>query len=371
MDTLHLHSDQSLTDGTADSLTARAAARKGDVCAEGGGLPRLVIRGERLESQTNPSNGERYQLVSKGSHTHLVAHPLPKVDGVAFAAITDYLNCTFPFHSSRLPDFFPQLFACLGEKFAPAKDRKRGLHGYTNSFTLGATSAFFAYGGQSGTGFLTIPGEACHMIPDWVALTVFLRDSLQGRITRWDGAVDDFEGGHPVDYAVKLYQEGKFTAGGNEPSCSQNGNWIKPDGKGRTLYIGKRENGKMLRVYEKGMQLGAAWHPWVRWEVEMHNVDRVIPWEVLLEPGKYVAGAYPNALNWVQEEMQRIRTLQKTATLSYEHLAHYASVAYGKLINVMLQVEGSPEKVLKKLSRSGLPSRLDLPPLPGIGKVMP
>lgn len=209
------------------------------------------------------------------------------------------------------------------------------------------------------------------MIPDWTALTKFLRDTLQGRITRWDGAVDDYEGGHTVDYAVQQYLEGKFTAGGNEPSCNQNGNWIKPDGKGRTFYVGKRENGKMLRVYEKGMQLGSAWHPWVRWEIEMHNVDRVIPWEVLLEPGKYVAGTYPNALGWIQEEMQRISTLQKTATLSYEHLAHYASVAYGKLINVMLQVEGSPEKVLKKLSRDGLPSRLDLPPLPGIGKMMP
>lgn len=90
-------SKQLLTDGIAASPTALAAAREGDACAEGGGLPRLVIRGESLEGQTNPDNGDRYQLVSKGGHAHLISHPLPKVDGVAFAAITDYLNCTFHF----------------------------------------------------------------------------------------------------------------------------------------------------------------------------------------------------------------------------------------------------------------------------------
>jgi DNA relaxase NicK len=48
--------------------------------------------------------------------------------------------------------------------------------------------------------------------------------------------------------------------------------------------VGKRKNGKLLRVYEKGKQLGDESSPWVRWELELHNRDRVIPWEVLLEP---------------------------------------------------------------------------------------
>lgn len=102
-----------------------------------------------------------------------------------------------------------------------------------------------------------------------------------------------------------MYDEGLFNCGGNQPGCEQRGNWRKPNGKGRTLYVGNRENGKMARIYEKGMQLGAPGHPWVRWEVELHNTDRVIPWEVLLEPGKFLAGTYPNALGWVQDEMQR------------------------------------------------------------------
>jgi len=191
-----------------------------------------------------------------------------------------------------------------------------------------------------------------------------LRDKYGARITRWDGAVDDYLGVHSVDYAVELYKAGMFSSGGNKPKCRESGSWLEPDGSGRTLYIGKRENGKMLRVYEKGMQLGAKWHPWVRWELELHNVDRYIPWDVLLEPGKYVAGSYPKALDWIQDEMQRIRTIQKTIEIGYDYLTHYASVAYGKHLNVMLEVEGSPEKVFAKLAREGIPRRIDILSIP-------
>jgi phage replication initiation protein len=99
--------------------------------------------------------------------------------------------------------------------------------------------------------------------------------------------------GYPsVDDAVQFYLTDQFTAGGNKPSCSQQGNWIEADGSGRTFYVGKRKNGKLLRVYEKGKQLGDNTSPWVRWELELHNRDRIIPWDVILEPGKYLAASY-------------------------------------------------------------------------------
>ena len=114
----------------------------------------------------------------------------------------------------------------------------------------------------------------------------------------------------------------------------------------------------MLRVYEKGMQLGGQWHPWVRWEVELHNKDRIIPWEVLLELGRFCVGCYPNALAWAQFEMSKIRTLQKQSKISYDHLIAYAAVAYGPLLNVMMEVKGSADAVLKKLHRAGTLRRL-------------
>jgi len=123
--------------------------------------------------------------------------------------------------------------------------------------------------------------------------------------------------------------------------------------------VGKRKNGKLLRVYEKGKQLGDPQSKWVRWELELHNRDRIIPWDVILEPGKFVAAAYP-CMSWVNDIQERIKTIKNTNKISYEHLTHYAQQAYGALINVMLEVEGSPEKVIERLKKPGIPSRLEL-----------
>lgn len=301
-----------------------------------------------------PSSNTGGKFPTEESAQHL-AHP--------YAAITDFLSCSFLFseRQSDITEFFQGLFDAFGPKFGPAVDRHKGLHGYKHSFSLGESSAMFAYGGQAGTGFLTLPGQACFLIDDWQRIIDFVSALPAARITRWDGAVDDHTGAHSVDHAVNAYLRGEFNAGGNTPSCNQHGNWIMPDGSGRTFYVGKRKNGKTLRVYEKGMQLGHLWHPWVRWEVELHNVDRVIPWSVLLEPGKFIVGCYPKALGWVRDEMSRIRTIQRQSQISYDHLVAYACRAYGPLINVMLEVEGNPDGVLARLFRSGTPRRLRHP----------
>jgi phage replication initiation protein len=73
------------------------------------------------------------------------------------------------------------------------------------------------------------------------------------------------------------YRQGLFGAGGRQPLLRQHGNWISPDRHGRTIEVGSRENGKRLCVYEKGMQLGAPWHPLTRWELSLGNKDRDIP----------------------------------------------------------------------------------------------
>ena len=323
--------------------------------------PRMVIRGESLQTTSENDSGESYEIFSIGGKPVPISTPLPKIDGEPYSAITDFLNCTFPFKEYHLDSVIFDLTTCLGSSFSPVKNRFKGLHGWEQSIQLGESKTFFAYGGQNDTAFISIPAEGCHMVSNWFDLTSLLKDKLKAKITRWDGAVDDYRGIYNVDLAVKLYEEGLFNAGGKTPSCNQVGNWLKPDGSGRTFYVGKRKNGKMLRVYEKGMQLGEKFHPWVRWELELHNTDRIIPFDVLLEPGKYVAGSYPNATSWIQEKMERIRTLQNTAKISYEFLTRCASLGYGKHINVMLEIEGSPEKVIDKLIRNGIPKRLDLP----------
>lgn len=348
------HSDSALAGAEAERQLASHAA---------GVVPGVVIPGERISDSQIPDSGESHLLFIQGKRLKIEAHPIPSIITPGYSAITDYLNCTFPFQadSMSLPNFFSDLAEVAGRQFSQVRNRGKGMNGYEKSFDLGDDGAKFCCVGQRDTALLMLPGKACHTIPDWPALITLLRDKYGARITRWDGAVDDFEGLHSVDWAVEQYKAGLFNNGGNKPSCKQNGNWIDPDGGGRTFYIGKRENGKMLRVYEKGMQCRHQWHPWVRWELELHNVDRVVPWEVLLYPGKYVAGAYPKVMTWIQEEMSRIRTVQNETQLSYEHLVRSASVAYGRLVNVMLEVEPSPGDVLEKLRKEGLPKRLQMP----------
>ena len=348
----HTTISDSGSDGSRAEGTAHVGAQRLMGSSKFGDTPRTVIRGESCQG-----NSIATPLGSaEGFHSLRGVHP--------FAAHTDWLNCTIPtegnpeFHNT----FIQQFFDIAGDLFAPVTELGAGLHGWKRSFKLNETCARLAIGGQNDTLFLSLPGHACTLIPldSWPVLATLLESHYGGRITRWDGAVDDYEGYYSVDWAVEQYRANQFNAGGNRPSCSLQGNWLDPDGSGRTFYIGKRKNGKLLRIYEKGKQLGDANSPWVRWELELHNRQREIPWQVLTEPGRYVAGAYP-CMRWVSGEASRIKTIQKSARISYSALVHYARQSYGPLISVMIEKEGSPEKVVEKLIRDGLPARLKLP----------
>jgi phage replication initiation protein len=121
--------------------------------------------------------------------------------------------------------------------------------------------------------------------------------------------------------------------------------------------VGKRKNGKLARIYEKGKQLGCPSNLWVRWEVELHSIDRTIPWEALTSPGVFVSGAYP-CFSWVSEQASRIRTVKTQDAISYARLKTAGALAYGTLINLMLEREGSAERVVELLRRDGVPKRL-------------
>jgi phage replication initiation protein len=323
------------TDGSASAQPPEAAGGAPD-------SPRQVIRGESSQEPQSP--------------------------GKVFGAFTDYLNVTFPLPSdwrNKAAAFFCRLADVVGPAFGRMESLGRGFHGYGESYAFERGHVRYAFGGQAGTGMFSIPGEGCALVPDWSELTRFLRDALHARITRWDGAVDDYNGVHSVDEAVQLYRAGAFNAGGRAPSCAVAGNWISEDQSGRTLYVGKRRNGKLLRVYEKGKQLGLGSSPWTRWEVELHNVDRVIPWEVIANPAPHIAGAYP-ALSWVSTLASRIPTLQRSDSISYNRLIFYAQVAYGQLIETMLSREAGDAEVLELLRRPGVPARLELTEALGI-----
>ena len=136
--------------------------------------------------------------------------------------------------------------------------------------------------------------------------------------------------------------------------------------RGKTLYVGQRQNGKLCRVYEKGKQLGDPNSPWCRVEVEYRGKSRVIPPDVLVRASSYLAGAYP-CLAYLSERQDKVRTLKRSAESGYARMIDCLRTQYGPALNVMLRVEGGdPFAVLDQAMRPGIPKRLVHLPVPGL-----
>ena len=97
--------------------------------------PRTVIRGERLTS--THKEGDSKEIAQT------IPAPVPKRDAEPQAALTDYLNTTFPFVSSEenIINLVKEFRFMLGDAFGSLKQRNGGLHGYKFSFDVGNTSA--------------------------------------------------------------------------------------------------------------------------------------------------------------------------------------------------------------------------------------
>lgn len=176
------------------------------------------------------------------------------------AVSTDWVDFTFPLEDSdqEINRFFRDFIELTGECFAPLASRGKGFNGWQRSYSLGNSKGVFAIGGQRGRATLSLSGQACtHIRHDgWPDIVSLIRDEYQGRMTRWDGAADDYQGIHSIEWALEQYKSRGFKSGGNRPRVTTHGDWINNEGRGRTLELGSRKNGKLVRVYEKGNQLG-------------------------------------------------------------------------------------------------------------------
>jgi DNA relaxase NicK len=292
-------------------------------------------------------------------------------------AFIDFLTVVIPARDifrfdkfSGLDDFAHAIqhyfLECLG--FNYDADMKAGRNGYKNHWKILVkthdkkleTVGFFAFGGNNDTICITLTGVACQTIDQ--AGFSFIRsfiEELKGKITRIDLAHDCLEGEVNLKTVREWYDTGLFRSSsrGKYPDCQ----FIDDcgSGKGCTLYVGSRESGKYFRAYEKGKQLGDKTSPWVRLELEILSKKRGIPYEILDNVSRYLAGGY-NCLEYLSKEQSKIKTLQKSEQISYHHLETYAKQSYGRFIDVMLQVyDGCPELVVEQLRRDdALPSRL-------------
>ena len=209
---------------------------------------------------------------------------------------------------------------------------------------------------HGGRARLDLSGSGCSRVCMWPAVRTYIEALDEAKLTRVDLAVDCLMGEFGVEDARDWYLSGEFHAGGRRPRHSLVGDWLDPH-YGRTLEIGRRENGKMLRAYEKGRQLGDSASPWTRFEVELRNVDRDLPLDVLTDCDRYFAGAYEALQRLLPVAGERIKTHQAEGEIALGQLVQFQRSAYGQLVNV-LRAKLPAGDVLDLLSREGLPRRL-------------
>jgi len=142
-----------------------------------------------------------------------------------------------------------------------------------------------------------------------------------------------------------------------EPSSSLAGDWLE-EKEGRTLYIGKAKNGKGLRAYEKGKQLGDLLSKWVRFEVQFGNRDRVLPFVILTETEKHFVAAYPALEQIVKCGGTSIKTTQTTAAISITTILDSIKRTYGKWLYVLRSSDIDVTDLVEGFTVTALPSRV-------------
>lgn len=329
--------------------SGRAAARAG-VAAEGGS-PRTVIRGESRQT----GNADRAQRM----------------------AIIDWLRFTFlPTGSTitaldQLKRYFALWFP-LPLNFVPAD---KGMFGYGSTFDLmiWIDGEFLkvgtvALGGEriGNTMMVDLTGKGCSLVSDWGAVHATMQD-LDARITRADTALDLMEG-FTLEQFDDLYLAGEFNCGGRIPSRRyfEGGDVNDLHAHGRSLYLGKKTNGKELCIYEKGKQLGDPDSEWLRIEIRFGNRDRVIPHEIVLDPTRFFAGGFVALETLVDSIKEKIKTQQppdlavEERTIVLKRLTHYLTAAYGKTIYQLAREMNMDYKALFDLLQvQGVPRRLE------------
>jgi len=275
--------------------------------------------------------------------------------------------------SDPSPDDLESLALFVDSIFGVGTFRCEPLRGGRNFFRFSlpfeAKAGFITWGGnnlvQDFSGFerrvesrvqVYVTGEGCERIKDWSRVHKALH-ALDARLTRVDVAFDDHDGLYSVDHAREKFLAGEFAGQGRPPKAQFIDDF--GNGKGRTLYVGSRENGKLFRCYEKGKQLGDQSSLWVRWEIQIGSQDREIPLAILLSPLPFLSGSYP-ALSFLSQITAVIRTCSEKLLISYTKLRRICRVQYGRLLNYAHRELGLDQAsaFLEFVTFDGYPARL-------------
>lgn len=261
----------------------------------------------------------------------------------------------------------------MGDDFADIHDTGVSRNRYHYTFRIGDPSmplgliGIHNFNADNPSILIMIYGEGTHVAETWWEfglyqwLTALNPDKspkvIDPKISRCDLAHDDIEGLYSsAELADESDTNGGFALTNKLPNVQHLGDWKRHEGRGRTLQVGSRSNGKLYRGYEKGKQLGNSESPWFRHEVELGNKSRIIPLDILLHPSEYFAGTYPYMTEIAQYATNqenfcstRIETIKKTMTISFHKSVQVVKHQFGRYMKVFRDIYQDDSEILEML----------------------
>lgn len=254
----------------------------------------------------------------------------------------------------------------MGDDFADIHDTGVSRNRYHYTFRIGDPSmplgliGIHNFNTDNPSVLVMIYGEGTHVAETWWEFGLFQwlsSSAIDPKISRCDLAHDDIEGLYSsAELADDADTNSGFALTNKLPNVQHLGDWKRHEGRGRTLQVGSRANGKLYRGYEKGKQLGNSESPWFRHEVELGNKSRIIPLDILLHPSEYFAGTYPYMTEIAQYASSnenfcptRIETIKKTMNISFHKSVQVVKHQFGRYMRVFRDIYKDDSEILEML----------------------
>lgn len=230
-----------------------------------------------------------------------------------------------------------------------AVPKKRGKQGYERSDALvlgDLVIGDMSFGGEAMRGWVwvEITGTGCQWVGDWNQCEDDLSQLRDFQYKRVDIALDTYSREVTHETVLEAHQAGMFTTIGKPPSMRQ----IVPADpyEGRTIYVGKRDQPKFLRAYEKGYEQarkypgvevttieGVPVGDWYRLELELKAKQQLLPPDLIENRDQFFAGAYPYLQAVLDVEPQVMRqSREKHPQRTLESMLGVLRTQYGNTL---------------------------------------
>ena len=258
-----------------------------------------------------------------------------------------------------------------------ATPKKRGKQGFERSDTLSLDQMVIgdmSFGGDAMRGWVWIEltGKGCQWVSNWDQCEDDIAQLRAFQYKRVDIALDTYNREVTHDLVVQAHTSGLFTTGGKPPSMRQ----ILPADPydGRTAYVGKRDQPKFLRAYEKGFETvkdfprhlniqvldGITIADWYRLELELKGKHQPLPDDLIENRDQYFAGAYPYLQSVIDVEPEVLKlSRDKQPQRCLESMLETMRAQYGNtLFTALVAYHGDIGKVWDKIIGSKHNERL-------------